>query len=341
MILRDRFQLELTYAKQVTDDQIVQLPQPAVTGYSSQWFNTGQATGTTLEATLNAQMLSRGRFSWNTTVVADRPRSKISEWNRPCYFSTLRNICGGASLAEMWGERFLRGTGELPRWLQPNASEFQVNDDGYLVWVGPNGSWRDGKWGQFTTINGVRYEWGMPVLDRDSAGFTVVQKIGSSDPDVNLGWLNNVRYGNVNLHAHMHAQLGGNVYNNTRQRLYQHNRHRNIDQHGKADETKKTTAYYFTLYNRNNNTSEFVEDGTFLKLRALSLTYRMPKEQLTRLGLGMIGTDAMTFGVIGRNLLTLTEYTGFDPEVGSVLQRYDSFSWPNTRQLTFTLDVSF
>ena len=340
LIALNKYQLELTYARQVSKDQIIQLPQPAISGYPNQWFNTGEQTGETYEATFQAQLVNRPNLSWSTTVVADRSRSRITQWDRACFFGTLTNFCQNSALSDMWGERFLRGKQDLPSWFQGNADEFDVNDDGYLVWVGAGNTYRSGMWGTSGNVNGRAVQWGIPIIDTDSTGARIQQKVGSSAPDFSIGWLNNLTYRGFAVHTHLHAQIGGQVYNASRQRMYQHERHGDLDQAGKAQENKKPIAYYQGLYNQANITSHFVEDGAFLKLRALSVQYRLTGQQLERVGIRNM-VNGLSLGVIGRNLFTLTNYSGFDPEVGSVLTRYDSFDYPNTRTLTLTAEVTF
>ena len=344
LIVNDRYSLQLTPARQETKDQIIQLALPAMYGYPSQWFNTGVQEGRTYEATLEAQLINRPGFTWSATVVADRSRSEITEWNRACFLGTLTNFCAGSSLGDMWGERMLTSLSEIETVHPGSGSEFDVNDDGYVVWVGAGNTWRDGVsrnlWGTTGEVDGRTYDWGLPVIDKDSLGFDIVQKIGSSDPDFSIGWLNNFYWRGFAIHSHMHAQVGGQVYNATKQRLYQHERHGDLDQRGKPEETKKTLDYYQHVYNQANITSHFVEPGGFIKLRALSVQYRFNQEQLNRFKLGSFAS-ALNLGVNARNIFTISDYSGFDPEVGSVLTRYDSFSYPNARQFTFTAEVTF
>jgi TonB-linked SusC/RagA family outer membrane protein len=344
LTVNDRYSLQLTYAKQVTRDQIIQLALPAMIGYPNQWYNTGVQSGHTYEATLEAQVVSRQGFDWRATFVADRYRSTMDEWNRSCFISGLRNICEGASLSDMWGFRFLNNLDEIRARHPESANQFQVNDDGYVVWVGEGATYKqglsDGLWGTSGMVDGENYQWGIPVQDRDEQGFAVLQQIGSSAPDFSVGWLNNIYWRGFMLHTHLHAQIGGNVYNATKQRLYQHQRSGDLDQSNKPEDLRKTIEYYQGVYNAMNYNSHFVEDGSFLKLRSLSLQYRLNQDQLNRLRLGQMARG-MNLGLNARNILTLTKYTGFDPEVGSVTSRLDSFGYPNTRQLTLTAEIIF
>ena len=346
MIIDDRFQLELTYATQTTTDQIIQIPQPAPTGYSNRWMNSGEITGTTYELTFQALMVQRPGFTWDMTMIADRTTSEITEWNRPCYFTGTGGMihrCLGANRSQMWGQRHLLSHSELPEWHQGSESAFDVNDEGFLVAVGEGGSWRDGNWGERVTIDGINYTWGLPIIQVTEDGDPDIVPIGDGWPDLNLGFLNQFRWRNFTLHSHLHAEIGRENYNERRQRMYQHVRHSNLDQAGKPEERQKPIDYYWQIYNIMNNTEYFVEDGTYLKLRELQVRYNLQPQQVQRFGLSRLGLERAAVGLVGRNLLTFTNYSGFDPEVGSGSQvfRETTGSYPQTRQFTFEVELTF
>ena len=345
VIAQNRYSLQLSYIDQTTEGQLIAVPVPSATGFTTQVRNAGTMSGTTWEATFEARVMERPDFQWSTTLISDRSRSRIDDLQRSCYISLLTHYCGGQSMTDVWGRRFLSGPGDLPAVHANSADEFQVNDDGYLVPVGAGNSWRDGLsqdlWGTTVTIDGINYAWGLPVVLTDTMGLAVVERIGTNVPDFNLGWLNRVTWRGFSLHTHMHAQVGGEVYNNLRQRLYNVRRHGDVDQSGKADELKKPDQYYTRLYNANAISEPFLEDASYLKLRELAVKYDLTQAQLSRIGLGNLGPQRISVGIIGRNLLTLTNYTGFDPEVGSILSRYDSGSYPNTRTFTGTIEITF
>jgi TonB-linked SusC/RagA family outer membrane protein len=341
MILLNRYQLELTYAKQVTEDQLIQIPQPAVSGYSNQWQNSGEITGTTYEATLQALLVQRPDLTWSTTLVADHSQSEITEWNRVCYLTGITHRCAGANRSEIWGDRFLTSPDELPEWHAGSRDHFAVNDEGYLVPVGAGGAWTDANWGSTVEVDGRTYEWGIPIRDQREDGSIIVQNIGNSFPDFSMGWINQVRWKGLQLHTHVHAEVGSQVYNRTKQRLYQHFRHSDMDQTGKPENEKKPIDYYQVLYNTNNTSSPFVEDAGFLKLREVALTYRLSPAALERLRFNRLGLEELRVGLVGRNLFTVTPYTGFDPEVGGVATRQDNFGWPQTRTFTASFEVTF
>ena len=336
-----RYALQLSYVRQLTRDQLIDVPLPAVTGYQTQWQNAGTEGGRSWEATFEAEVLTGPAVRWSTTVVADRHRSWIAEWGRACFRDGARLFCEGSSLGEMWGEHFLRSPAELPAANQGSRDQFQLNDDGWLVPVGPGASYRDGLWGTTVNIDGIDYRWGIPIKALDGSGAPHIARMGRSDGDLNFGWLNHVRWKAWSLDAHVQGQIGGNIYNATRQRMYQHLRHGDVDQAGKPDALKKPIDYYLAIYNSNNRVNAFVEDGSFVRLRELALRYRVEGDALRRIGVGRLGVTQLSVGLIGRNLLTMTGYRGFDPDVGEVLDRFDEFDYPLTRTVTAVLELVF
>jgi hypothetical protein len=119
-----------------------------------------------------------------------------------------------------------------------------------------------------------------------------------------------------------------------------------MDMFGKPDYLKKTYDYYQALYNVATYNSHFVEDGTYVKLRELSIYYGFQPSLLNKVIKGFF--KEFRFGVIGRNLLTLTNYSGFDPEVGTTegdgdntVQAWDEFNYPNFRTMSVSLEFKF
>lgn len=354
-IINDRFQVRFSYIDTRTEDLILAVPLSAVTGYSTQYQNTGEQTGTTFEVELEAALITKPDMSWTTTVVADRSRTTITEWNRSCFFGGTvdqRNFCQDSGLDEMWGERFIQSASDLPEELQANADQFQVNDDGYLVWVGPGASWQDGLsadgtpnlWGTSSpdlTYGGSALRWGIPLVEVDETGQPLVQLLDRSFPDIQLGWVNSFRWKGLSVFSQLQANFGGAILNQSRQRGYQDVRHGDVSQIDKPLQNRKTIDYYQALYNFNNVSSHFIEDGGFVRLRELAVNYTLSPDLITKFKLDQFGASGITLGLTGRNLFTITDYSGYDPEVGSVLQRVDNFAYPNMRTITGQLSIVF
>ncbi len=91
----------------------------------------------------------------------------------------------------------------------------------------------------------------------------------------------------------------------------------------------------------NHNSSRFVEDGSYLRLKTVTLSYNFPKKWLNKIHLSRLQAY-----VTGQNLLTLTKYKGYDPEVNafggdSVAQGVDYGTYPQSRAVIFGLNVEF
>jgi TonB-linked SusC/RagA family outer membrane protein len=349
IVALQRFFLQLTYATQKTTDQLVSVPLPSLFGFSSQWQNAGTIEGHTYEATLEARLVDRPNLRWSMTLVGDRSRNTITEYDRPCYRSGLGYRCAGEQLGMIYSQKLARRLDDLALHRggahTGSTDAFQVNDDGLLVPVGSGNTWRDGVaknlWGTTVNIDGVNYAWGMPFKILDDAGNAADFKTGDSNPDFKWGVNNQVQWRNFALHALVDGQVGGNIYNSTKQRMYQHERHGEEVQAGKAEERKKPADYYVgPLYNANSNIDYFVEDASFVKLREVSLRYRFDPSFMGR-SFARMGVDRVALILTGRNLYTWTDYTGFDPDIGSVLNRNDSFDYPAYRTLTASVEITF
>jgi TonB-linked SusC/RagA family outer membrane protein len=372
----NRFQLELVYARQTTEDNIIILPATVMSGYNSFYANAAKMEGRTYEATLTAYPIRTADVTWSIAAVADNSENKLVEWNRSCFYGsnagrTHEYTCAGQRAGDFWVQRTLRGPDELPSWLKSRADEFVVNDDGYLVWVGKNAagvvnSWRDGVnvankaeacagsaalgtvtggcgWGSSFNAGGFTYRWGEPFRGWDEKQNQVLRvRAGNSLPDLNFGFNTNFRYKGLSAYMLFRGQLGGIVYNDAKQYLYNQLRHGDLDMQGRPDELKKPVDYFQRGLSNNYSgwIDVFAEDGTHLKLGEARLQYRLERAQLSRL-LGDWAPYQLTLGANGRNLFTLTNYSGMDPERGSPLSRVEGIGYPHLRTLTMTLEIVY
>jgi hypothetical protein len=349
----------LVYADSRVEDQLLRIPQPAAAGYRFQWQNAGTLESNTIEASITANILRTRNTSLNLGVVFDRTNQEITEFIPPPFRGGVNNYFyfrEGEVLGAMYGDLFLTSPDQLLAGL--DASQFQVNDDGYLVWVGAGNAFTDGiskqLWGttaDFTTTNcgGRAYKWGFPIVFQDEE-CDPFAKIGDVLPDFNLGFNSVFRWKGFTAYMLWNAQIGGDIYNATAQWAHRDDRHRNQDQAGKPDELKKTANYMQALYNVNATNSNFVEVGSYVKLREVSLEYSFNRQQLNKLFGNTLHRIAI--GFTGRNLITFTDYSGFDPETGDTesnnavggdasLFRVDDFNYPNFRTFTGRLTIEF
>ncbi len=348
VVAKERFFLQLTYATQRTEDQLVSVPLPRLYGFTNQWQNAGVIEGHTYEVSLEARLVDRPGLLWTATLIGDRSRNKIVEYDRPCHTSGMGYRCAGEEIGMIYTQHLLRSLDELDRHLgglhANSKDQFQVNDDGLLVPVGPGNSWTDGVakdlWGSRIEIDGERYYWGRPFKLEDENGNAVYEQTGDFNPDFKWGISNQVQWKDLTVYALVDGQVGGDVYNSTKQRMYQWERHGDEVQVNKPEERKKPTSYYVSaLYNANSSIDWFVEPGDYVKLREVSLRYRLDPSLLGRFAPGSL--DRIVLSLIGRNLYTWTDYSGWDPDIGSPTYRVDSFDYPSYRTLTASVEIVF
>ncbi|MGH7613966.1 MAG: SusC/RagA family TonB-linked outer membrane protein [Gemmatimonadales bacterium] len=371
MLMFDRLLINGTYARSETKDQILEVPVERASGFASQWRNAGTLRTTSWELTLNMPIIQRPNLTWSLGFTYDRHRTFIKEMSvAPFSFgsatqatTTMFRAVPGERFGTFYGRKFLTSCSELPAPLNADCggaqSAFQFNDDGFLVWVGRGNSWRDGisenLWQEaLPGANapwGVGLNWGMPIILRDNTGAARTVPLGNSLPDFRFSVTQNFRWKHLTVYALLDASIGQDVWNQGRHWAHLDFLAREIDQEGKSVETAKPIGYYWRagppdqaglggFYDLLAPNNRFVEDASYAKLRELLVSYAIGP---------ILGVGNWEVSVVGRNLFTITDYKGFDPEVGqaggnassALLNAVDAFTFPSLRSLTFGLSTSF
>lgn len=351
MVLFDKVSTGLIYAWSRTEDQLLSQPLLAPVGFNSQRVNAGEIESNTIEMYVETALIDRPDMTWTSRLNFDRTNQEITKLDIPAYRSGRQYIRAGESMGTFYGSLWATRCNQLAAGM--DCSQFQVNDDGLLVWVGPGNSWNEGisknLWftssPDFTDADGnIRsYDWGRPIkaLGLDvTENETIFLPMGNSTPDFNLSFGNTIRWKNLSLYTLLDGEFGADVYNQTRGYGYRDETSGDQDQSNKADANKKPIIYYQDLYNVNAASSWFVEDGTFVKLREVALRYTFDPAQVQS-WFGALGLDGLSFNVIGRNLHTWTDYQGYDPEAGGIISRADDFGYPQFRTLSVSIETIF
>lgn len=362
MSLFNRITLDLTYADNTTSDQILNVPLPGYTGFSNRWINAGTLSSNTFEASLGAQLVRTDNLTWSARVLFDRTRQMITELNVADFtYGVGGQAMGGVfyaregeRLGTFYGYRFVKSCNQLAEAAQDFCNtHFQVNDDGYLVFVGQGNSWRDGLWGTTGTLGGTTFNWGSPIvafdIDPISGERTNFLPIGNTTPDYTVSLSSTLNWRGFSIYGLLDAVQGFDVYNQPLQWATFQNYSGIMDQRGKPEAEQKPLGYYAALYNSLAPTNEhWIEDASFVKLRELSVRYRLTGNQLRAVPIAG-AFDGLTFSLSGRNLVTWSDYNGYDPEVGragggvgsAAIARVDGYNYPNYRTLTFGVEVNF
>lgn len=365
-----RYALNVTYAHSLADDQILQVPVPAVAGFQTQWQNAGQLENKTWEASLDVPLIQRSNVRWSTRLIYDHNRAVISRLDVPPYTTTggvqgsesMFFVRQGERLGTIYGRAFVTDCSQLPAPFNTqcggSGAQFQKNSDGFIVWTGGLGV------GEGITSNawnaslnpgnapwGTRAVWGMPMQLRDSLGSVAQVALGNATPNWHGGLSSTFTVGKASVYGLLDGSFGRKVWNEGYHWALGDFMSGTVDQGGRSVNDAKPIGYYYRagpgvggssgvggLYNVLGPTNESVEDASYVKLREVSVNYNI----------GAVGGQGnWTVGLVGRNLHTWTKYRGYDPEVGratgtqlnnSSLVGVDYFTFPNLR--TFTLQVS-
>ena len=164
--------------------------------------------------------------------------------------------------------------------------------------------------------------------------------IGSPIPDVIMGFTLSMDFKGFDFSANLYAALGQDIIRNyERQQPFANQLAYNIDRWtgpGTTNEIPRLT----TGQTRNTVFSDFyVEDGSFLRLRNIQLGYTLPTT-LTR----NLKISSVRFYVAANNLVTLTRYMGFDPDVGAgnpLFAGVDNGIYPQARTIMGGLNIQF
>lgn len=361
----DMFNFEVNYAQTDARDQILRVPLFGGAGFSEQFQNAGTMRNTTIEFSLGADLIKEGPFKWNFNLTGYQTRALVTELGVPPFSTnglegqagsiaianSMFRIEAGQPFGAMFGNQFARSlsalttnsagfVNNLAGAANLRPEDFIINSDGYVI-----RRFRPVATGVPAMTNNQYSVDERPFLLLDPVtGQPLVTRIGDSNPDFVFGFSNTLSYENLSLYFVLDAQIGGNVYNATRQLMYFNERHSDLDQSGKPDDQKKRVSYYTAgLYNGNNPTSHFVERGDFLAVREINLSYRFDHDLFERIGLSFVRDVRLS--VIGRNLFMFSDYSGYNPEVAfssnSVNFRVDQFTYPVFRTFTGAIQIRF
>lgn len=329
------FNFEAVYARSTTNNQFLNVPLiPFINdGFNSQWQNAGAIQSNTLEVTLGANWVKRKDFSWSTNFVFSKVNQKITELPIAPYLysnsaqgdQSLFYIKQGEIYGAMYGYKMVRTLADMANQLPTgkSISDYEVNNQGYVI---PKGS------------QGTPTE--LPVrLKQDGADW--YGKIGNGNPDFIMGISNTIKFKNFTFYFLLDWKQGGDIYNGKDQRLAFNLTSARMDMTNVAAADKKAYDYWFTgMYDKNDPNAYWVEDGSYLKVREMSLAYNFAPSNFKNFLKGAI--KGGSFKIIGRNLLTFTKYSGYDPEVGSIRLPYDGiYMNPNYRNFALSLSLVF
>ncbi|WP_375437710.1 SusC/RagA family TonB-linked outer membrane protein [uncultured Hymenobacter sp.] len=310
-VLQNRLQLELNYYDKYTSGLLLNVPVPRKTGFASIVENYGAVSNKGVEVQLTANWLPKGAVQWSTTFNLARNVNKIEKLAAPITAGSrdIFRLEEGAPLYSFW---LYHQTGVNPE--SGDAEYEDVNGDGQLS-----------------------------VADR--------KLVGNAWPDFFGGVSNSVSYKGFDFGFLLNFEQGAKIMNMNRFFLVHGGTQSNIgylreqldrwQQPGdQTDVPRLTTNAASNNYGGvvQNLSDRYLEDGSFLRLRTLTLGYTVPKEVVGRAHL-----NSLRVYVQAANLFTITPYSGLDPEINSQsgVQNSKNIDWATVPQpRTFQVGVT-
>ena len=326
----NRIELNLDYYDNKTKDLLFMNPLPSSQGYEFQWANVGEIRNTGFEMGINAIAI----------------KTKDITWSLDLNFATNKNKMLALSDKESVTEMVIsRG----------NPTQILTVDGGAFDWYMP-------KWLGVDPDNGqplwedIIYDDAGNEIDRvPTSVYTDAaedyQKMGSPFPDFAGGFGTNLAYKNISLNVAFVYSYGNEIYHSNRQELDNDGENISVNamklQDGwsrwvnPGDDATHPESVYGGNMNSNKYSSRYLEDGSYLRLRNITLAYDLPAIYAQKIKLHGL---RVTFSI--DNLITWTKYSGADPDVPLYLGAYNLpgtqyFKYPISKQFLFGLEVSF
>ena len=340
---RNRLGLDFTYYNSQSKDIILPVPITSSTGYGNIYLNSGRLENTGIEVVLNATPLRSKDFSWDLMVNFARNRNNVLELAEGVDNYTLGGFVGSSTRAVVgvpYGTIFGFGfyqDADGNRVIGPDG--FPLADDNEKAYQSALPDWTMGIRNTFS-FKGLSLS---ALIDIKQGGYMwngtkgALYYFGTHQETADLRGTSTVFDGSV---AELDAE--GNVV------FWDHDGDPSTYQiprtTGANTQEVALDENWLAFGNANgffgNNTEDFVEETSWIRLRDISLSYSLPKSLIS--GAKM---SYLTITLTGRNLFLSTPYTGIDPETNlygaSNAQGLDYFNMPGTKSYMVGVQVGF
>lgn len=369
-VLNSRVQLEGDFYVKKTKNLLIQNPLPDYMGTSgegsigSPMVNIGSLENRGWAFSLNTVNLNSGQLKWTSNFNISGFKTKVTEfYSRTAFVDRTSWFLAGEN-GDKWTQRAAVGSapwmfrgylydGLFQNPAEINASAIPVDNKGNKLPVSPDKVW----------VGDVKYKDinGDGVIDeRDQTN------IGNPWPKFSFGFTNTFSFKGFNLNILLTGSYGNQIYNylrfvntNPNQIYLGKNLLTEAFDYAKLEGTGENTVVTnsgtsiprIVIKGANGNdrrfTDQFVEDGSYLRVKNVTLDYTLPASLI---GFQHIVRNVgLSAGV--QNLFTFTKYKGYDPEVGAYVgQNVDASNqaigvdygrYPSTKVYTFKISVDF
>lgn len=319
--LQNRLGLDLTWYRNNSRNQILEIPLDNTSGYSRALMNAGLISSSGVELVMSGKPVQTPAFKWNSSFTWSRNRSYVRELAPGIDNQVIARHNSNVSIEAREGGRMgdMYGRG------------FQRSPEGHILY----------------TPGGVPAE-----LD------PTLKKWGNAFADWKAGISNELSYKNFRLSLLFDGQYGGDVYSQTNHKLNTLGKTKitlpgregglvgaGVVKQGDGSfvvNTSKVPAMkYYNEYYKITNAETNIFDASFIKLRETRLEYKLPTHFVSRFAL-----KKASLALYGRDLLLFTKFPAYDPEAamlnnGTITPGIEMAQFPSTRTMGINVTVQF
>ncbi len=323
--LLDRVRLTVDLYEKNTSNLLYQVPVSGLTGVTSIWRNVGEVSNRGLEVSVGVDIIKTKDLLWSIDGNIGLNRNKVNK----LYGEKPQMVVGdGSGIA-----------GSASKLLKPG-----IDSDSWFLreWAGVNPENGAPQW--YKTVKGDNGEETRELTSKYAEADQVIT--GAYTPDFFGGFSTNLFWKDFDFGAVFGFSVGGDIYNYSRQEYDADGAYSDRNQMKLVNDWRRwekpgdiathPLAAYNNPSNSNKVSSRYLEDGTYLKLRSVSLGYNLPLKNLHISNLRLFLT--------GENLLTFTKYSGVDPEIPPAENKVTGVTttvYPSTRKFLFGFNLTF
>jgi len=323
-LFNNRLSLVIDYYYKKTTDLLWNISTPSTSGFTSIFKNVGSLEDKGIEISVGADVFT-GDFKWNTQMNWSRNRNKVLEI--PGYTPTTQGSLSG----------HLKVNGS---WLEPGLPVGVWNMLKYDGVFQDQAQLDAGPKNKDDQIGDARF------IDKNKDGkinYTDDRMIvGDPNPDFIYGWTNNFSFKGFDLSVYLQGSQGNDIINVQRAETNVSspwgNQRREILNRWTPTNTNTNIPKARSTVDGDLLQSDWlIEDGSYIRFKTITLGYTFNKIKFM---------NSLRVYVTGQNLITITDYSGFDPEVNSQGNQnlqigVDYNAYPSAKAVLFGVNVSF
>ena len=311
---KDRVNIVLDAYYKKTSDLLLVVPMGFSSGVTTQLQNVGNVVNKGVELAINGTLIQRKGLTWTASANVAYNRNEITD------MGTTNNVLQGSD-----NQQILRKGESL-------GSFYGLKFIGIVQ--------QDEDVSKLPTVNGLTPKPG-DLKFADSDGDNRIDGndrviLGSIQPDLVYGFSTQLSWRNLDFSASFAGSYGNEVYNALGRRLELTNDSYNVLATVKDSWTPENGSNTLPLASNARPLgyidSRYVQSASYLKLRNLTIGYRLKNEKLKSLRI-----EAVRFYATASNLFTISPYKGYDPEVASGT---DSGAYPSSRSFVFGVNIT-